>query len=284
MLVITALVGVVILAGFLPIVTATQNASGESVTYENPLNHGNYYMRELKEGDVLEIVVTEGQNTTVNVNGTLVKTVDNGDIGPYHQILMSDVLTVWTTSPGSSGQYAYATSNVVNYTNASSKFTLTNDGFTIKIGDNPEGSLNVNPSWGYIVCNESQAEYYESIRNGQYDYYLKSDNDVVCSGVYTTGDNDTYYWYKDGVVYGGSYETTYTINKTLVAGTSDIYLGNITLNIGGEEFTPYRVMIPIEVTGHKTEGALYEIFGLLPLIVGVGLLLMICIEVFRRYY
>lgn len=283
-LIIAALVGVVILAGFLPIITATQDTAGDSITINNAINDGNYYVRELKEGDVLIVEVTEGQTTKVKLNGEYVKTIEGTDIGAYHNLLMSDVLTVWSAAGTGSCQYGSNESIAIGYTNATATFTYSGGVFNIQYGTQ-NITLNDSPTWGFVVCNESDAGYYDSTRTGQYTFYIKNDNDVVCSGAYTTGDNDTYYWYYNGVAgVAEDYTCSYNFEKTLVDGTSDIYEAHCEFVVGDESFVPYRILIPLEVTGHKTSGALYEIFGLLPLIAGIGLLLMICIEVFRRYY
>lgn len=282
-LLVVALVGTLILVGFLPMITSIQNTSGDLVTYDNPINDGNYYVRELKDGDTLEVIVTEGSNTTVKLNDVFVKTIEGGDIGGYHNLLLSDVLTVWSTSITSACQLAISTSVNIGYTNATATFVYTDGKINVQYGTTEFDTEVL--TWGYVVCNESEAGYLESTRTGQYEFYLSNDKDVVCSGVYTTGENDTYYWYYNGVAHvSEDYTCSFTTNKVLVDGTSDVYKGTANFTIGNETFTPYRVLMPLEVTGHATKGALYEIFGILPLLVGVGLLLMICIEVFRRYY
>ena len=269
---VVALVGAVILTGFIPVLGATQDNIGDSVTYENPLNDGNYYMRKIADGDTLVVTVASGETTTVYVNGEQIKTIAGDIIGGYHDLIMTNVFTANTGGSTSGLQIASYNSTSVGYTSTT---TITYSNGTITQTNDGQTSIEfAGVEWGYIVCNEPDAGFYESVRTGGTPFYIKTNNDIVCGGVYTTGDNDTYYWYKDGVsfVYQ-DYTTSAEINKTLVAGTTDIYQATITINVGDESFTPYRVLIPLEVTGHQASGALYDVYGLIPLIVAVGLLM-----------
>jgi hypothetical protein len=40
-----------------------------------------------------------------------------------------------------------------------------------------------------------------------------------------------------------------------------------------ETFTPYRILVPYEISGHATSGSMYDMLGVIPLLVTIGLIL-----------
>ena len=281
---VSAILGVILLVTVVaPIVSDGQTTIGDPVTYTNPLNDGNYYMRQIEDGDTLVCTVTEGQSTTVYVNGEQIRTIDGSILGGYHDLIMTNVYTCNTGGSTSGLQIASVNSTTVGYT---STVTISyNNGEITQASEGQTPAVFSGVTWGYIVCNEPDAGYYESVRTGGTPFYVKDNNDVVCAGVYTTGDNDTYYWYKDGVTeVAQDYTSGSAITKTLVAGTTDIYQATITITVGDEEFTPYRVLIPIEVTGHATSGSLYSMLGVIPIVVAIGIVLgVVSMAIVNRY-
>lgn len=270
-LVVGLTVGVLLMVGLVsPVVAEGQNTAGNLVEYSNPTNDGNYYMRELKNGDTLVCTTTSGENTTLSVNGELITTIDGAAFSNYHTLLMTNVFTCNTGNSTSGLQIASYDSTSVGYTGT---VTISyNDGvITQTAGESSTEFPGV--TWGYIICNAEEAEYYESIRTGSTPFYIKSDKDIICGGVYTTGENDTYYWYKDGVCnVAQDYDASYTINKTLAENTTDIYQASIEITVGEESFVPYRILIPIEVTGHATSGANYALLGAIPIVAFIALI------------
>lgn len=106
-------------------------------------------------------------------------------------------------------------------------------------------------------------------------WYANIDNLVVAGGGnYTTGDNDTTYSFYafngDDVVVSGPYEGELHLSSESVA--ENIIKCTLKVDIGGEEFTPWNVIIPITVT--STENSTLEaIINLIPLLVLTGLVI-----------
>lgn len=115
--------------------------------------------------------------------------------------------------------------------------------------------------------------------------YIKSDADVILNGLYYTGENDTVYSYVDGVAQTAEeYTITVNIDKEKVNGTTDIYkISTVTVDIGGESFTPFRYFIPIEVTGHEANNQYSIMFGVITLLAIVMLVVFAANAVKGKY-
>ena len=101
------------------------------------------------------------------------------------------------------------------------------------------------------------------------------DNLIILGNLYTTGENDTYYSYYNGVLtVGEEYadNSSVSITSTLKEGYTDIYTNDVSVIIGEESFTPYYIVIPATVSGHEAAGAAYSLLGAIPVIVIVALL------------
>ena len=112
-----------------------------------------------------------------------------------------------------------------------------------------------------------------TVRTGT--FYLNSIDQVKCMGVYSTGENDCYYNLTKGVLTNdGGFTNEIVATMTLVDGTTDIYkLESFKIDIGGEQFTPYYSIIPLEITGHSTSGAEYTLYGVIIVLAVVTLLI-----------
>lgn len=104
-------------------------------------------------------------------------------------------------------------------------------------------------------------------------YYTDPTNVIICGGIYSTGENDTYYsWYNGIATDNGEYDISLNPNGTLVSGTTDVYQSSLPrIVIGDEDFTPFRMLIKEEVVGHE-RGAGYAILGAIPIIVIAALI------------
>lgn len=274
---------VVILATMLiPAINDAQLTAGDEVTYDNFQDDHNLYMRAIKDGDTL-VITSDGVNeTTATLNGTRVLPIINAyeTIINYHTLIFSDVYAVWTggatgnpsvAHAGSTGQEGAPTGETkIEYNNGTYTETFT------PLNGNVVTRSWSGGTWGFICCNADEAEYFESTRTGNNAFYIKNANDVVCSGVYTTGELDTWYWYYNGQSgCNTGYTASTEIGMTLTEGTTDIYDGTVTVSISDgentEEFVPFRIMIPLEVTGHATSGAMYSLYGVIPIIFVVAL-------------
>lgn len=278
-----AAIVVILLATMLvPAIDEAQLTAGDEVTYTNAQDDTNIYMRSIEDGDTLLITADGVNNTTYELNGTEITNIAGGETINYHSLIFSDVYNLWTTSATGKPSSAGAGDTSITY-GVIGTMEITYNSGTYTVDYTPtSGTASTltysDGTWGFIVCNEDEAEYYESIRTGNNPFYAKTTNDVVCSGIYTTGDFDTFYYYYNGTSGCNSgYTASTDVELTLADGTTDIYTGTVTVSISDgtdtEEFTPYRIMIPLEVTGHSASGAMYSIYGLIPIILVVALVM-----------
>lgn len=128
--------------------------------------------------------------------------------------------------------------------------------------------------------------------NGAYRTYQTSGpwyantNDLIVAGggYYSTGDNDTTYSYysfnKDEFTTSGPYECELLITEDKVA--EDIVKCEIMIDIGGEQFKPWNVIIPVTVT--STEHSDWEtMFKVIPIMAIVAVIALMAAEIKSKY-
>ena len=287
---IVALVGAVILVGFVPVINAMQEDIGDPVTYNNNILSSNSYRYDYV--DSVELTATASEIAGVSydyvING---KTIDL--ISDYMIAVLSDG---YSMQIGSGGQFScmipsdpfVASPSFSPSTYPIVTLTMNNGEWVLMGGDTEIAS----GSYTWVVTYKENGKYVAHNGSVVTAYCHKTPNDFIFYGsTYTSGELDTYYAFGNGVMHWAVSDYTATLNwdASKVDGTTDIYkvtTCNITVSDGesSETFTPYRCLYLYEVNGHLTKGAMYDIIGILPLIAGVGLLLLVCVEVFRRYY
>lgn len=279
------LIGAVILASMVPIFINVQDISGDEVTLENDTL---IVLREVEDGDVLTCERTRQSETTWSDAWTLNDeplTSLSGSSVTWNVGIMSDAVYMQINSSGNAAAGSYYdvtnTTPTTLYFGAISSIEIGSsmittfsfsDGYAI-VNYSGNETINKPYTWGYVVCPNEDGEYSAAVSGGV--GLVKTADDVTLCGAYTSGDNDTMYYYHNGVAYVSN--TDYTIDVSIETatheGTTDIYDATVSVDIGGEEFTPYRILVPYEVEGHASGGALYSIIGILPLVAGVGLLM-----------
>lgn len=119
---------------------------------------------------------------------------------------------------------------------------------------------------------------------------INSIEDIVCIGLYNSGELDTVYSVINGVAkVGEDYTISLNYNFQLKDGTTDIYeieTFKVVISDGTttEEFVPYYALVPSEVKGHADHGAAYNLVGIIPMLVLVAVLLMAAGLIFRSRY
>lgn len=294
------MVGAVILASFVPIFVEVQDDAGESITLAND---SSIVLREVKAGDILtseRTVITQGASYS---DKWFLNSEELTNIGQtfltWNVGIISDAIYLQIQSGGSSPTAGvYYDMTRVNPASLSigagnleagqvATWSAEFDNGVVTVTDRLGNETEYSYTWAYVVCNFEDGEYYSAETGGA--GICKSANDLILCGAYTSGNLDTMYSFVNGVSYVSNDNYTMTVNAPLTkhTGTTDIYDISVNVDMSDgvdtENFTPYRIFLPYEVSGHATKGAMYDIFGLLPLIAGVGLLLVACIEFLRRY-
>lgn len=271
-------VGVILIATLLvPVVQDAQSKTGDAVTYSNmDLYPRSIYARAIQPGDV--VTLSPG---SIDINGDLIYT-PSGDYPTYQGLVLSDKFGV--RSGNNSTMVSFLTSGYTLSYGYPVVITCSSIG-NVKVmsGNNLfyEGSY----EFCYIPCIESEAIGLLSVGAGYSDakgMYVLSDSPIYMSGMYTTADNDTGYWYYDGEFHiSQDYTCSMDLRKTLVSGTTDVYNIRPLASVGDENFAPYYYIVPLEVEGHKTSGASYDLLGIIPLIVIMGLMAGVISSVLR---
>lgn len=268
---VVALVGAVILTGFLPVLGATQEGIGTPISFTNsPSITNDNELLVTNDISTPHTFSAEYPNAYVTIDGEQIPTA-NAVQGFY---FVSDGVSVCNTGAFFVVSYGetvaqYSPSwNValsVTFENGVSTFTYRDGGTT--------NTYTTNYTWiGYRVT--EGGNYVNKVNVAVATYHDMSD--FIAMGNYTTGENDTYYLAKDGVI--SLSESQYnasltTINTTDVSGTTDVYRGTLRVNVDDESFTPFVWAVKKTIDGHEDSGALYDVYGLIPLMVAIGLLM-----------
>lgn len=280
-LVVTLTVGI-ILAGSLmvPVIEDAQTDIGDPIT---KVNNTTVLLRPVEEGDTLEATFADGK-WTWTLNDTVIQGIGNNSI-TWDSFIISDAMYLSNRSAGDNWAATISIfsinptvwSGFISKTSAGadSSVVFSNGEITIT-GDNSnifEGSTTIPYTWAYVVCPEVEATYCAAVSGGT--AYVKSTDDLILCGTYSTGENDCAYTYKNGTstVIGGDFTMTVNQATTVANGTTDIYEDTVSVDIDDENFTPFRIFVPYEVDGHATAGAAYSLLGAIPLIVIIGLVL-----------
>lgn len=267
-----AAVGVLVFSALLvPVINGAQTVTGDPVTYENETS---VTLRGASAGDVLHAFIDTDDNNAkkITLNGVEIESFDTLTFADA--CIISDSLYM-QVDPTRDTNYLYLSSLVSGGASWWSDCTIEFTATTIRIhGTSENGAIDEthNYSWGYVICNPANGTYCASVAGGT--GYVNTTKDVILCGMYLTGDNDTPYVYKNGVFTTSQWTGTKSVNVDMekVSGTTDIYTATVDVDIGDENFTPYRIYLPLEVHGHADHGAVYSMLGVIPLIVIVGLI------------
>lgn len=296
-LVIALVLGGLLVGGLLiPSIEAIQTNVGDEITITN---NSPIVLREAHEGDVLKVVrsVSDGTTTdTWTLNGE-VCLGPTGSADTWNVGVMSDGIYFSINSPsnGSIGSWIDIPNNgtltnisgVIGGVAQSYQITFNADTMVLENVTSTPTTVATSPySWAYVLCPFGEGEYCAAMPNGA--GVVKDPNQIILSGLYYTGDLDTTYCYNKVAFVGNTdYSMTANITTALHEGTTDIYDANVTVTItdgtNSETFTPYRILVPYEVTGHETSGMYYVMFGVIS-ILGIVALVVVAANAIRNKY
>lgn len=272
-----------------PVIDATLTTAGDPVTYTN--SGANVGMRD----NTAYYEITDDTSLTYVVDST---GITIGETNINYNSTATWGAVVWTdTGYFMVRQSTYVVRceqyDVETNTSATTSYTLpvtaTLLGKTLTIADAAEANDTYTFNEGYCLDlkqNEDGKQLFMAVdltqRTGT--FYLNSINQLRCMGIYSSGENDCYYSLKNGTLTNtGDFTNDVVATLTLVDDTTDVYqLESFKLDIGGEEFTPYYTILPLQIDGHSTGGAVYDTLSIIPLLVTVGILLGIVGVIFTR--
>ena len=274
---VVALVGAVILTGFIPVLGATQENIGEPVTVNNVIRTPELNYTFWDGSDIELSYTADGYS----VNGEL----QNSILDSTSQRIAIASNVVCCRIGGNSIPASFNT-QLVGWTQGYTTTMVLSivDGVaSLTIGSNPVQTVDID----WLVYADKNGTYNIGTLNAPTTPFYTSNTDkiVILGNVYTTGDNDTFYAYYDGeLTVNDEYAdvSSVAITRTLSNGYTDIYDTSVVVNVGDESFTPFFILAPKTVTGHSATGAMYDIYGLIPLIVAVGLLMFVITAILIR--
>lgn len=273
-----AAIGVLVFASLLvPVVSDAMTENGEPITYTND---STFVLKEAEAGDVLKnIRTTEGgtNSDAWTFNNTPIVGPQSGGTD-WTVGIMSDSVYLMINAPANASAGSWLKMDGTGTYHYFGNITVTFTGSEIQIvTDFEDTSGTFTYSWAYVICSYDQGEYVSPALNGS--GYVNKSADVLLCGFYSTGDLDCMYSYHKGATYVSNSSYTMSVDNglTLVDGTTDIYKTAVDVAISDgndtEHFTPFRIFVPYQVTGHATSGALYDMLGILPIAV-------ICVLIF----
>lgn len=288
-------IAVVLLSSVLvPVISSTLVTAGDEVTLTN---NTAIVLREIEDGDVLKCERTKLTETTQSdvwtLNDEIITSLSGTSI-TWNTGIMSDAVYMQINGASNSAagtfydvtratpstQYFGAPPSAEIGSTTATTFTFSNGEVVVVFGENT--MLTKPYTWGYVVCPNEDGEYSAAVSGGT--GMVTNTNEITLCGAYTSGENDTMYTYHNGTSYVSN--TDYTIDVSIETeihdGTTDIYDATVSVDIGDETFTPYRILVPYEVSGHADSGAMYSLLNIIPLLVTVGILMGIVTAVFVR--
>lgn len=324
---IVALVGAIILVGFVPVIGATQDNIGDSITITNPsplVNYCDYYT------DDVVIVFDSPLGSTTNTSTTITIGdwyTDVSTAGITEVLFIGDTFFIQISPAGNAlmgiirGIYEGVSlnQNMVLETEYTLEYSVSDGNVkltSLKHSDNTTATVfevstsvffAVHENGGYSLTRETYA-------GGRYAYEnMAIDPANITTGKLGASAGTTSLTVGESTISvvwtltdrgvqcattTAGYTLTGTVNVegtlTLVEGTTDIYKGGtptITINAvkdddpsvtGSITFTPEASYVLRTVNGHATTGALYDVYGLIPLIVAVGLLMFVITAILIR--
>lgn len=253
-------IGVIVLSAVLvPVLDEAQKSAGDTVEY---VNTG--AVHKIVESTEEYTLVFHYASHTMELNGVTVSTAS-----PRINWISTDSITVGQNY-GGTGVFIATSDGEYSGSNLYHDFTvhLLNGEYTI-IDQNKTTSGDYN--WAYVYSPDGNRVDLSTSA------YFNNPNELVSSGIYTTGELDCYFSLENGIVtvsngYTGSVE--YIMD--LVSGTTDIYCGTATITVTDgaitETFAPYILGYYEKVSGHENKGGAYSLYGAIPVLVIVGLI------------
>lgn len=262
----------VILAGSLlmPVIADAQENAGAETELTNTVRGS--YTYNIWDGEDVTFEFVKGNPNTFAVNG------DTVTITSTQQILIASNFFSMRTgglpaNPGINYQYLGVTAGAED----TLTYAIANGEYTLTIGSTVlTGTLD----WMvYAVADgETGTSGLGQLTTPTNAFYTsKADNIVVLGNVYTTGDNDTYFAYYNGeLTVNEDYADSSKVNivRSVANGYTNIYNTTLAVTVGDESFTPYQILAPIKVTGNEADNALISLYGAIPIMVIISLVLL----------
>lgn len=262
---ITLTVGVILVGGILmPTIQDAQRTAGDVVTIDNPVVHNSYILGPVTGTDTVTYLLDSG---IFYVNGTQVPISHGGTVG-----------TIATSADGYLGirnngaaMYFFETtsSGYVSHT-ISSGTTVTVTASTVSDGTS---TWQWSDAWACGVATDDP--HVVTFPNNTTDAVLNDVDQVFGWAEVTLSDSTkTVVGFRGLNVDAGDLTATVTAPIAAYPGYTDaITLDGYIITVDGVEVQPQALM-PVKIEAHEASGGAYTIYGVIPVIVIVALLLV----------
>lgn len=266
-------VGIVMLSAVLmPVISDSLVLTGDKITVSN--QSFNSYYKEADNGDVITVT-----DTTADLNGGSITTFT------YRGAVYADKMYIYLLGAPSNGNIGF----IVDDSGIDNQFVLVegrtwtisyeNGTISVKGALSGQSDLTYSKSgleWCFMMSTPIDGTY-QTIKDIRYSdaYTTNPAKQVICSGYYETGENDTFYSYRNGKLIQNTntdYQMSIGFDTSIKSGTTDIYDTVVNISIGDETFTPFLFLVPGEVVGHADSGGAHNILLTIPLIFIVALI------------
>ena len=277
-MVVAVVVGIIMIGPLVAVVSDAQITNGDPITYTNTGSYADLYVTDDVSGK--HTVLMESPNTYAVIDD---EQIALSDMTRGFYIITDKVSVVFVGTAaviyweGGDAQYNpnWGRTFDLTYENGVATLNYTSGGTTT--------TYTYDYSWiGYRVTDGGN---YKNVSSSTA-VYNTGVKDFIAMGYYSSGENDTYYAVKNGAItISESDQYTCSIegsSTTPITGTTDVYQSYLKVNVGDESFTPYIWAVAIEINGHKDSGALYDMLGIIPMLVTAGLIIGIAGAVFVR--
>lgn len=273
-MVVAIVIGIIMIGPLVTVVTDAQTTVGEEVQYNNIQTGYTYRLTEKNENITLTVT---GAGGDIYFNGEAI-TEDGFAI-------VTDSVTVRASTAVKGFVVTTPTQSLDLRVPWNAKFTITFEDGTCTLADNSTDPATINETVAYswMFAPSDNGEWVTVTGNST--HYVNSINDIICNGYYSTGDNDTGYTVRNGIatVADPSYEAGLNYTLTPVAGTTDVYtVSTFEVTVGDESFTPWFMLIKRDIVGHEASGSMYDMLGIIPMLVTAGLIIGIAGSIFIR--
>lgn len=267
------LAAVMISSALLPCVASALIISGDVVTYTNTTYPSSPERFEELKNTEITVSIDDGEQIIVNGVSVTRGTIDK-------PILFSDSVAIRVSESETTRileiRYLDTGLSFDVTTNVNISFNNGEYAITVQGSEPVMGTY----SWLYSVVEDGTYNAYIFHRGTTEFYGSNFKRDFITSGSYTTGELDTAYSYRNGVLTIANENYTGSIDyiSALVEGTTNVYKYSepvITVTDGSaeESFTPYWYIIKETVKGNSDSGEARAILSVLPIVVVAGLVM-----------
>ena len=271
-LIITLVVGVILAGSLLaPVISDAQTTIGDPITYtNNPTSFGEVYLTNDVSGT--HTVNMTAPNNYMTIDGQDIA-LDATTRGFY---VVTDKVAVIQT--GAIAVIYWADGNSQYNPNWGRTFDITFEKGTATLNYTAsEETTTYTYQYSWIGIRVAEGGNYINVSSSTPVYTLGTKS-IIAMGQYTSGENDTYYVAKNGIVTISDpelYSSSIAVSSTdPVSGTTDVNRAYPVISVGNETFTPYVWLVEKEVVGHESGGAPYTLLGAIPILLIVALVMV----------